>query len=143
MIAFDFWVPGEPIQQGSLRSFISKSTHRLVTIHDKPELKSWRNLVALRCRDVMHTKGIAMAGKETAVGLQIRFFLYRCKAAAKRAWPVVEVDCDKLARSINDALSNVAYVDDKQVCRIEAEKTYEQALGPGAEIRVIWLDALL
>jgi Holliday junction resolvase RusA-like endonuclease len=142
-ITFDFFVPGEPVQQGSMRSFLHKATGRVIMIHDKPELKTWRKQVAVTCADKMRQMQVDMAGKQTAVGLQVRFLLARCKAAAKRSLPIVEIDLDKAVRAIGDALTGVAYVDDKQICRIEADKVYAEAPGPGVEVRVIWLDAIL
>ena len=33
-------------------------------------------------------------------------------------------DCDNIAKSILDALNNVAYYDDSQICKLSVEKYY-------------------
>ena len=42
-------------------------------------------------------------------------------------FPIVKPDTDNIAKSILDSLNKIAYLDDKQVVKLEVEKYYSQA----------------
>jgi Holliday junction resolvase RusA-like endonuclease len=41
-----------------------------------------------------------------------------------KVFPTVKPDTDNIAKSILDSLNNIAYLDDKQVVKLEVEKYY-------------------
>ena len=42
-------------------------------------------------------------------------------------FPTVKPDTDNIAKSILDSLNGIAYLDDKQIVKLEVEKYYSQA----------------
>lgn len=44
-----------------------------------------------------------------------------------KVFPTVKPDTDNIAKSILDSLNNIAYLDDKQIVKLEVEKYYSQA----------------
>lgn len=54
--------------------------------------------------------------------------------AAKRDWPAVRPDVERLASGILDQLQGIVYDDDGQVCVLELSKHYAEA--PGVQITV-------
>jgi len=126
-MALIFFVPGEPIPQGSLRRVGKRLTA------DNPRLKEWRRtvgLLALRAR----RHSTLFAGPLT---LHVRFTLPAPQSIPREraGLPCVPPDLDKLTRAIGDALKGVLYQDDGQLCRISATKQYaRQRLTVGALI---------
>lgn len=104
MDSFSFFVPGEPITEGSTRAFASGQ--RVVVTHDRgPKLALWR----LAVQDAA-LKAAREAGWEPHYDGPVRvtatFYLPRPKSApASRYWPHVKPDLDKLVRAIGDALA--------------------------------------
>lgn len=104
-----------------MRAFNNRIVH-----NNSAELTAWRNKVAV------HAVAAGLRPIEGAVMVTISFFYERPKTVS-RALPTVPPDLDKQIRSILDALTGVAYVDDGQVVAISATKEYGQA---GARITV-------
>ena len=99
-----------------------------VMIHSRAaELASWRALIAYRAKE---------AGCHPIEGpVTIRLiFHYRRPKTVKRNHPTVAPDLDKQIRSVLDALTGVAYLDDAQVVRIVAEKVYASPVGVKIEV---------
>lgn len=119
VLAFD--VAGEPIMQGSMRSFVDPRTLKVVTKPDDKRLKPWRKRVRAAAQVFMN--GRAPVPRDKALLLGCEFRLDReavTKTGAKRAgagldWPSLGSDQDKLTRAIRDALTGVVYVDDSQI----------------------------
>jgi Holliday junction resolvase RusA-like endonuclease len=118
VLTFD--VAGEPIMQGSMRSFVDPRTLKVVTKPDDKRLKPWRKKVRAAAQVFMN--GRAPVPRDKALLLGCEFRLDReavTKTGAKRAgagldWPSLGSDQDKLTRAIRDALTGVVYVDDSQ-----------------------------
>lgn len=116
-VTIAFTVEGKPIQQGSMRAFNNRIVH-----NKTKELMAWRALVG---------QAALVAGCtpiEGAITISMEFRYLRPKSVS-RAEPTVPPDLDKQIRSILDALTGVAYVDDSQVVRIQASKRYDQTAG--------------
>lgn len=140
-----FTVPGDPVTQGSMKAFARGG--RAVVTHDKgPALNHWRSRVTLEARRAW---GRA-APLDGPVAVTLVFRLARPKGHygtgrnAQRvrpsapALPHTGLDLDKLARAINDALTQAhIWADDSRVCTMTTHKTYagpdEQ---PGVDITV-------
>ena len=57
--------------------------------------------------------------------------------SAKRAFPSVKPDLDKLIRAVLDGLTGVAFEDDSQVILIQSSKTYGENQGVWIRIEQI------
>ena len=117
-----FSVEGKPIQQGSMRAFNNRIVH-----NKTKELMAWRQMVAVSA----HSAGCIPI--EGAISITMHFRYERPKSV-KRAVPTVPPDLDKQVRSILDALTGVAYVDDSQVTHIIAGKSYAPRAGVDIEL---------
>ena len=113
----EFFVPGTPIPQGSMRAF----NNRLVHVNAKA-LKDWRGRIENLYRGEL---------VDGAVAVKIVFTLPRPRTVS-RPLPCVRPDLDKLIRGVLDALTGTAFHDDAQVVSIIARKEY----GPTAGARV-------
>ena len=113
-----FFVKGRPVPQGSMK-FIRPG----VMIHSRSQdLALWRADVA-RNAELFGFKPIA-----NAVKVELDFIMIRPKSA-KRVFPSVKPDLDKLIRAVLDGLTGVAYEDDSQVILIQSSKTYGEKQG--------------
>ena len=119
MISFS--VEGKPMPQGSMRAFNNHIVHNKST-----ELLAWRGLIALKAKQA------GCKPVDGAISIKLRFRYARPKSV-KREKPTVAPDLDKQIRSVLDALTGVAYVDDGQVVCIQATKEYGE---PGVDIQV-------
>lgn len=109
--------------QGSARAFVPKGWKRPVITSDNRSLKGWRDLVASAASEAIQASGWTQP--EGPVRLMANFYLPRPKSLAKKDRPhVTKPDLDKLARSLGDALSGVAYKDDNQVVQLKCSKAY-------------------
>lgn len=136
-----FTVRGIPQTQGSMRAFIPKNGKFPVVTHNKKEaLASWRNLIAAeatRCAPTLLWLG--------PVGMEIMFRLQRPKGHYKKDGVTLrntapklpdgkKYDLDKLQRAVLDALTEIFYRDDGQVCHIVARKEF----GPAGVYVAAW-----
>ena len=112
-----FFVPGDTVQQGSVSVFNGRVVHQ-----NSVRLKAWRNTIGAVASEHCLEK------LEGPIGLELIFAIRRPKSV-KRLLPFVRPDLDKYIRAALDALTNVAYVDDEQVCKIIAEKVYSPVPG--------------
>ena len=143
----EFEVRGTPVPQGSGRTFVVAG--RAVRATTTAPLLAWRGAIATEAR-------AAMSGRpplEGPVALEVEFrpaarpASHWLPANARRvlralrldapSWNSQAPDLDKLCRAAMDALSAVAYADDRQVARLTASKRWPGEGGaPGATIRV-------
>ncbi len=112
-----FFVKGRPIPQGSLKFMRGRPIHVRAA-----DLALWRADIA-RNAELFGFKPIA-----SAVKVELDFIMLKPKSA-KRAFPSVTPDLDKLIRAVLDGLTGVAYEDDSQVILIQASKTYGENQG--------------
>lgn len=113
-----FFVPGQPIQQGSMKAVGTAGRGLLVDIKAN-ELKKWRPAVAKAGLDA----GVGYAPKETPIYIDAVICLLK-PATVKRDTPCALIDLDKLCRAIGDGLSDVLYKDDRQNVNWNAVKVY-------------------
>lgn len=131
----EFFVPGIPRPQGSLRPVVSRTTGRTIV---KPSAKmlAWRKVIALHARQVYYGKPIT-----GPVRLRLTFCFVRpakhygtgknadvLKANAP-TFHTTTPDIDKLARAVCDALTGVTWADDSQVVEVYAIKGYRPRAG--------------
>lgn len=142
MDSFTFFVPGEPITEGSMRTF--KSGQRVVVTHDRgPELDAWRTRVKRAAQDAAREAGWEPR-YDGPVAVTAVFLLPRPKSAKGRLLPHVKPDLDKLIRAVGDALAPYkqpgVLKDDSRIVTWNASKHYAIPYKPGAFITVARVD---
>lgn len=133
-------VPGNPIPQGSKRAF--RAGNRIVVVDQQGEaLRTYREAIAWSMRQEMERP------VRGAIQLTIDFDFSRPKGhfgkngrlpSAPRS-KVSKPDIDKCIRSVMDALTGVAYVDDSQVTVVIAHKTWVDNK-PATYVLVEWVE---
>lgn len=98
---------------------------------------------------VIHTRGSALAAWRSAISLEARKagafpsrapitlnmdFTFMKPRTVKREQPTVPPDLDKLVRAVLDSLTAIAYLDDSQVVKLTATKSYGDLPGVTIEI---------
>lgn len=141
--SWTFWVAGKAEPQGSLKSHTTKGGG-VVTRHDNPRLRPWRQAVAWEAR----AAGVRMLTGPVALHLLV--YLPRPKGHYGRhgllpryaeARPCVAPDADKLARGAGDALQGIGYLNDSQIVALSLQKFYAGEEGPGVRITLCALSA--
>jgi Holliday junction resolvase RusA-like endonuclease len=120
----DFFVPGEPTSQGSMKAFTNKRTGKSQLVHSNPALKAWRRTVA-QAADYL-VREVFYGG----VTVELEFRMPRPKSV-KRAHPITRssYDLDKLIRAVFDALTDSGVIeDDSRVVEVRARKVYAETL---------------
>lgn len=138
MDSFSFFVPGEPITEGSTRAFASGQ--RVVVTHDRgPELAAWRTRVKRAAQEAAREAGWEPR-YDGPVVVDAVFMLRRPKSAKKRLMPHVKPDLDKLIRAVGDALAPYkqpgVLKDDSRIVTWHASKHYAIPYEPGVFITV-------
>lgn len=142
MDSFSFFVPGEPITEGSTRAFASGQ--RVVVTHDRgPELAAWRTRVKRAAQEAAREAGWEPR-YDGPVVVDAVFMLRRPKSAKKRLMPHVKPDLDKLIRAVGDALAPYkqpgVLKDDSRIVTWHASKHYAIPYESGAFITVARVD---
>jgi Holliday junction resolvase RusA-like endonuclease len=129
------WVGGDPWPQGSktiikgrLVEYFNLATPKRKNgsrLRSGGELKSWRRVISLVAQAHMRNVGGEIIKGPAWVSLH--FFMQP---------RYIDLDIDKCVRAVLDALSGVAYVDDRQVLSIRGleQDVCDPAIGPGVEI---------
>ena len=144
-------VVGEPVTQGSKRSYVPRhpstgqpyyKNGRIVSavVEDNKEaLASWRSLVADAARK--HVGGCPHFERGSPLHLAIAFLKPRLKGhfgtgrnagrlkSSAPDYPTTKPDLLKLARAVEDAMTGIVYVDDSQIVRESLEKLYSNTWG--------------
>lgn len=142
MDSFSFFVPGEPITEGSTKAFTSGQ--RVVVTHDRgPELAAWRTRVKRAAQDAAREAGWEPR-YDGPVAVTAVFLLPRPRSAKGRLLPYVKPDLDKLIRAIGDALApykqDGVLKDDSRITVWRTAKEYADDYKPGAFIIVAPID---
>jgi crossover junction endodeoxyribonuclease RusA len=140
MDSFSFFVPGEPITEGSTKAFTSGQ--RVVVTHDRgPELDQWRLKVA-HAAEAAAEAAYWEVGYDGPVEVWAEFRLPRPKSVPKsRKHAQTKPDLDKLIRAIGDALAPYkrpgVLRDDSRIVEWHAIKRYADDAHPaGVTVRV-------
>ena len=142
MESFSFFVPGEPITEGSTRAFTSGQ--RVVVTHDRGrELDAWRTRVKRAAQEAAREAGWEPR-YDGPVAVTALFLLPRPKSAKGRFLPHVKPDLDKLIRAVGDALAPYkqegVLKDDSRITVWRTAKEYADGYKPGAFIIVAPID---
>lgn len=135
-----FFVEGLPIPKGSVKAFYVKKINRAVVVNDNARTKPWASAISIEA---------SQAGCDPQftgpVRIEASFFFPRPKGhfgakGLKASAPLAKTqkpDLDKLVRTLLDALTGVAFVDDSQVIELLVLKLWVRAGGvPGAEVSI-------
>lgn len=115
-----------------MRAFTPKGWTRPILTSDNPNLKQWRQLVAVGAGEKM--QGAPIAG---AVVLIAAFYMPRPKSMSMKVRQhTKKPDLDKLVRALKDALKGVVWVDDSQVVSLSATKEYADNAPVGVHVIV-------
>jgi crossover junction endodeoxyribonuclease RusA len=137
------FVPGVPVPKGSKKAFAVGRRAFTVEQNEKKQ-KPWASLITLAAQQ---QKPELLT---EAVAVMLVFYMPRPKHHYRSGKHASELkpdspqwhtsggkDVDKLTRCVLDALTSVAYVDDTQVCQLDARKLYGD---PGVLIAVSELE---
>lgn len=137
-------VRGIPQAQGSVRAFVAGGRAHVATEGNRTSspLGAWRTAIATEARREYDAEPAARGPVRVTAELTWPRPLahYRAGNPAKglRAdaprWKASKPDADKVERSVLDALTGIAYVDDAQVADLAVRKLWGDA--PGAVIAI-------
>jgi crossover junction endodeoxyribonuclease RusA len=132
------YVLGDPAAQGSKRLVRTKGGRTLM-IENSRKVKPWRQAVG----EAAMTCGCKIREGDVAMRAIVRFArpvshfkkdgTVRPSSSARPG----KADCDKLLRSICDALTGIAYHDDRQVACVAIDRVWcKDGEAPGAIIKI-------
>lgn len=153
-ITLVFTIPGEPRGQGRHRTRVIQPKgggHAFGHNYSTKEDTEYRNLVKMcfiQCiQDVKRRGEFQMPGEHTPVWMKITCYFPIPKSRSKR-WReaaaeefmpcLTKPDCDNLWKIVADALSTIAYPDDKQVWCATVTKFYSPT--PRSVVELSWFE---
>lgn len=130
------FVIGDPAAQGSKR-MVRLKNGRTVLLEQSKKVKPWREAVAVQAakqKCPVYVGDVAMYAIVRFARPANQFKANKELKASAPARPG-KLDCDKIARSICDALTGIAYADDRQVAVLAIQRVWcNQGELPGATI---------
>lgn len=134
-----FTVYGVPLTKGNHRALRVKGMQFPIITESNRAVASWQQLVAAGASHALQARPEAeRALLASGVRLTVAFYLPRPKKFSRRGAFVhhlTKPDTDRLCRAVLDALTAVAYADDKQVTEIVTGKYYT-AVGAPARVDI-------
>lgn len=145
MESFSFFVPGEPITEGSVRTFTSGQ--RTIVTHDRGRKLEWWRIRVAHAAEKAAKRADWEPRYDGPVAVTATFLLPRPKSVPKsRLLPHTKPDLDKLARAIGDALAPYkrpgVLRDDSRIVDWVLLKRYARS-EPGVHVEVLAVDAEL
>lgn len=135
ILRLGYFVAGTPVPQGSKRAWLGKDNHVHMTEDAGKRHTSWRFELSGQARQQMVDTGYIEPFTQ-AIHISLNFKQHRplshygsgrndrvVKATASQ-FPVKVPDIDKLTRAVLDALTSIVWVDDSQVVKLTANKSY-------------------
>lgn len=121
------WVPGTPVQQGSLIARViwtGGKPRAVLHSHASVDLKRWRSTIAAAVRALRHPE----IGPYVAV--TATFHMPKPKTTKYPDYPAGTPDLDKLQRALGDALTESGIVkDDARIVRWHVDEVWAGGLG--------------
>lgn len=136
-----FFVPGVPAPGGSKKAFVDPRTKKVIVKDDAKNNGPWRERVALAGQQAY--RGPLL---DEPLGVVMIFTVTRPKGhygasgklkSTARRFPTTKPDVLKLARSTEDALTGVVWLDDSGTVDLTAVKRYGDRPGVEIEIRTM------
>lgn len=132
-----FFVPGVPVPKGSAKAFYNRKAGKVVTMQTNRDKQTpWASLIAYSAQEA------GCKATDGPVSIFMEFIFARPQnhyGTGRNAgtlkttapyWHTVTPDLDKLERCVLDALTGVAWHDDKQVVNISSSKGYPHTTSP-------------
>jgi Holliday junction resolvase RusA-like endonuclease len=136
----EFFVGGEPVPQGSTKSFYIKKLNRVVTTHGNKNTNRWRERIAheAQCTDEARICTFFSDDRRQGYDVQLSFVFTKPKSTPKKyKLNTKRPDLDKLIRAVLDGITDVLIPDDALVVSITASKCYGDCnQPPGLKIKV-------
>ena len=136
----EFFVGGEPVPQGSTKSFYIKKLNRVVTTHGNKNTNRWRERIAheAQCTDEARNCTFFSDDRRQGYDVQLSFVFTKPKSTPKKhKLNTKRPDLDKLIRAVLDGITDVLIPDDALVVSITASKCYGGCdQPPGLQIKV-------
>lgn len=137
---WSFFVEGRPAPQGSKRLVRVRGGTRTLMLESSRHVKPWRETIGA----VARMKGVPCLASDVEVNIVVRYehpaAHYRANGELRGNTPPRPryADCDKLCRAVCDALTGIAYRDDRQVAVLSIQRVWCRRGDPmGAYIEVI------
>jgi Holliday junction resolvase RusA-like endonuclease len=122
-----FEVLGEPVPQGSTRSFHIKKLNRVVTTHSNRNTDRWRERIATEAQKAQESNAFYSDDRKMAYFIILDFYFSKPKSTPKKIlFNTKRPDLDKLIRAVLDGITDVLIPDDAQVMGIMARKYYAE-----------------
>ena len=136
MIIFE--VPGKP--QGKQRPKFARKG-KFTQAYTPDETVMYENLIKIMCKQSMQKSNQKIALGPVHVGINAYYYIPKSTSNKKRAEmlaqtirPDVKPDLDNVIKVVLDAINAIAFLDDKQVIQITAEKFYSE--NPRVEVLI-------
>lgn len=121
MVSIDFWVDTEPRAKQSFKVVRQNNGRGKVTGYTPKQVKEWQERVSTIAREAMHGEP-PITGR---VAVELNFYLSNNR----------RVDPDNLSKAVLDALKQIVFEDDCQVCDLHITKTVCEPAGCGVFVR--------
>ena len=139
-----FFVPGTPRPAGSKKAFPTKSGKIAIVDSSGQKGKTWRLAVQYAAREAMN--GRPPTGRPVRLWADFCFvrpkshyrsgkYSHLLKPSAPK-YHTIRPDSTKLVRALEDALTNIVWWDDAQVCSQHVSKSYVAKQEPGVTISI-------
>ena len=122
----EFFVPGEPVEKGSTKSFYIKKLDRVVTTAKNPKTKPWEGLVAMYAEQAGASQ---FREDDTHIGYYVEVDFYKSPPKSqpiKYRLALTRPDLDKYERAILDGITGVLMSDDSKVIGLYCEKYFKE-----------------
>ncbi len=145
----NFFVPGVPATAGSKRAFVNKVTGKAMIVDTCKQGPSWRDAVQNAAREYFHAQSDwneSVPLISEPIDLRVVFIFPRPKKHFRTGnysglirndapnFHPVKPDLTKCVRALEDALKNVAWVDDALIVKHVTQKIYGPQ--PGAHVTI-------
>lgn len=137
LMTIQFFVPGIPKPGGSKKGFFNKHTGRVSIVDACAKSKDWKQSCAVFARE-------AYLGAPLAGPLIVKFQFQMLRPQGHRgknglkpsapAVPTTRPDVLKLARSTEDAMTGIIWIDDAQTVNLSLSKVYSEQ--PGCWVKI-------
>jgi Holliday junction resolvase RusA-like endonuclease len=116
---YEFVIPGKVKGKQRARVFMNENSGKM-TAKTPEETVNYENWVKL-CFLKNYRKVLPIT---EAVSVDIVAYFVRPKTNKNSSPITVRTDVDNIAKAVLDALNGLAYIDDKQVCRLSVKKEW-------------------
>lgn len=132
----DIRIIGNPVAQGRPRAF---RRGKFIGMYDPKQSKDWKSIVAFQAKQQLNGNKLL----EGALQMNLLFLMPRPKGIKKDIFRhTKKPDLDNLCKAIKDALKDICYKDDSQICVLQSEKRYIYTIlpeEPGVMIEIFTL----